>query len=152
MLTLLKTELCFLRRGLRRPTSITCFKTIMYSRYPHQIEIKWNFSVKWRAAPTNTLYQERDKNRLVGVYWSVEKKFSHWICNKIIKNDPRNTVNWIKCKQTLVTSYIYKKFLFNFYRTDLVNTKTTTPLRVGSYIALDIYPPVFTSPLGDSCI
>ena len=31
-----------------------------------------------------------------------------------------------------VTSSIYKKFLFDFYPTDLVNTKTTIPLRVGS--------------------
>ena len=35
-----------------------------------------------------------------------------------------------------------------FYPSDLVNTKTTIPLRVGE----DIYPPLFTSPSGDSCI
>ena len=35
-----------------------------------------------------------------------------------------------------------------FYPSDLVNTKTTIPLRVG----LGIYPPLFTSPLGDSFI
>ena len=35
-----------------------------------------------------------------------------------------------------------------FYPSDLVNTKTTIPLRVGGYI----YPPLFTSPSGDSCI
>ena len=29
-------------------------------------------------------------------------------------------------------SFTYKKFLFNFYPTDLVNTKTTIPLRVDS--------------------
>ena len=46
-----------------------------------------------------------------------------------------------------------------FYPSDLVNTKTTIPLRVGEeiYIYLDasrlvIYPPLFTSPSGDSCI
>ena len=33
-----------------------------------------------------------------------------------------------------------------FYPSDLINTKTTIPLRVG------IYPPLFTSPSGDSCI
>ena len=33
-----------------------------------------------------------------------------------------------------------------FYPSDLVNTKTTIPLRV------DIYPPLFTSPSGDSCV
>ena len=31
-----------------------------------------------------------------------------------------------------VMSFINKKFLFDFYPTDLVNTKTTIPLRVGS--------------------
>ena len=31
-----------------------------------------------------------------------------------------------------VTSFIHKKFLFEFYPTDLVNSKTTIPLRVGS--------------------
>ena len=47
-----------------------------------------------------------------------------------------------------------------FYPSDLVNTKTTIPLRVGEerwiYIldasCLSIYPPLFTSPSGDSCI
>ena len=48
-----------------------------------------------------------------------------------------------------------------FYPSDLVNTKTTIPLRVGEerwiYIYLDasrlgIYPPLFTFPSGDSCI
>ena len=33
-----------------------------------------------------------------------------------------------------------------FYPSDLVNTKTTIPLRVGTY------PPLFTSPSGNSCI
>ena len=42
-----------------------------------------------------------------------------------------------------------------FYPSDLVNTKTTIPLRVGEERWIhtsDIYPPLFTSPLGDSCI
>ena len=48
-----------------------------------------------------------------------------------------------------------------FYPSDLVNTKTTIPLRVGEerwiIIYLDathlgIYSPLFTSPSGDSCI
>ena len=50
-----------------------------------------------------------------------------------------------------------------FYPSDLVNTKTTIPLRVGEeryiyiYISLDvlrlgIYPSLSTSPSGDSCI
>ena len=48
-----------------------------------------------------------------------------------------------------------------FYPSDLVNTKTTIPLRVGEerwiLIYLDasrlgIYPPLFTFPSGDSCI
>ena len=46
-----------------------------------------------------------------------------------------------------------------FYPSDLVNTKTTIPLRVGeerwiytSTLRLGIHPPLFTSPSGDSCI
>ena len=47
------------------------------------------------------------------------------------------------------------------YPTDLVNTKTTIPLRVGEErwiytstpnFAFGIYPLLFTSPSGDSCI
>ena len=37
-----------------------------------------------------------------------------------------------------------------FYPSDLVNTKTTIPHRVGE--ERWIYPPLFTSPSGDSCI
>ena len=33
---------------------------------------------------------------------------------------------------SIETSFIYKKLLFDFYSADLVNTKTTIPLRVGS--------------------
>ena len=46
-----------------------------------------------------------------------------------------------------------------FYPSDLVHTKTTIPLRVGEerwiYIdasRLGVYPLLFTSPSGDSCI
>ena len=48
-----------------------------------------------------------------------------------------------------------------FYPSDLVNTKTTMPLRVGEErwiyastprVSVYIYPPLFTSPSGDSCI
>ena len=46
-----------------------------------------------------------------------------------------------------------------FYPSDLVNTKTTIPLRVGeerwiytSTLCVLIYPSLFTSPSGDSCI
>ena len=40
-----------------------------------------------------------------------------------------------------------------FYPSDFVNTKTTIPLRVGEDASrLGIYPPLFTSPSGDSCI
>ena len=40
-----------------------------------------------------------------------------------------------------------------FYSSDLVNTKTTIPLRVGEDASrLGIYPPLFTSPSGDRCI
>ena len=39
-----------------------------------------------------------------------------------------------------------------FYPSDLVNTKTTIPLRVGEERWIYIYPPLFTSPSGDSCI
>ena len=35
-----------------------------------------------------------------------------------------------------MTSFIYKKFLFDFYPTDLVNTKTTILLRVSSWRSL----------------
>ena len=37
-----------------------------------------------------------------------------------------------------------------FYPSDLVNTKTNIPFRVGE--ERWIYPPLFTSPSGDSCI
>ena len=46
-----------------------------------------------------------------------------------------------------------------FYSSDLVNTKTTIALRVGeerwmytSTLRIAVYPPLFTSPLGDICI
>ena len=47
-----------------------------------------------------------------------------------------------------------------FYPSDLVNTKTAIPLRVGeerwiytSTLRISVlYPPLFTSPSGDSCI
>ena len=46
-----------------------------------------------------------------------------------------------------------------FYPSDLVNTKTTIPLRVGEErwiytfaSRLGMYPQLFTSPLADSCI
>ena len=48
-----------------------------------------------------------------------------------------------------------------FYPSDLVNTKTTIPLRVGEErwiytsmlrVSVYVYPPLFTSPWGDSCI
>ena len=43
-----------------------------------------------------------------------------------------------------------------FYPSDLVNTKTTIPLRVGEeqwiYTRLGRYTPLFTSTSGDSCI
>jgi len=40
-----------------------------------------------------------------------------------------------------------------FYPSDLVNTKTTIPLRVSEDASgLGIYPSLFTSPSGDSCI
>ena len=47
------------------------------------------------------------------------------------------------------------------YPPDLVNTKTTIPLRVGEErwiytstfrVSVYVYPPLFTSPSGDSCI
>ena len=55
---------------------------------------------------------------------------------------------------------MYKKFLFfQFYPTDLVNSKTTIPLRVGeqhyiytSTLCILVYLPLFTSLSGDSCI
>ena len=46
-----------------------------------------------------------------------------------------------------------------FYPSDLVNTKTTIPPRVGeerwiyiSTLRVSVYPLLFTSPSGDSCI
>ena len=42
-----------------------------------------------------------------------------------------------------------------FYPSDSVNTKTTIPLRVDIYLdasRLGIYPPLFTSPSGDSTL
>ena len=38
-----------------------------------------------------------------------------------------------------------------FHPSDLVNTKTTIPLRIGEE-RLGIYPPLFTSSSGDSCM
>ena len=45
-----------------------------------------------------------------------------------------------------------------FFSSDLVNTKTTIPLRVGeerwiytSTLRVSVYPPLFNSPSGDSC-
>ena len=40
---------------------------------------------------------------------------------------------FVNCEQSSykVMFLIYKKLLFSFYPTDLVNTKTTIPLRVG---------------------
>ena len=40
------------------------------------------------------LHQERDKIWLVGVYWSEEKNFlTEFETNKIMKNDPRNSIS-----------------------------------------------------------
>ena len=56
------------------------------------------------------------------------KLFSCWICNKIIKNDPRNTVNWNVTK--LLTKWrllLTKRYLFYFYPTDWVILKQLSP-------------------------
>ena len=51
---------------------------------------RWNFSGKW-ISYTNK-YQGREKIWLVGFYWSVENNFPTEFLNKIVTNDPRNTV------------------------------------------------------------
>ena len=87
---------------------------------------RWNFSSKWSSC-TNK-YQEIDKIWLVSVYWLVEKMF--------LLNLQQNKKKWslknclLKCKQILskwITRFIYKKFLFHFYPTDLVNTRKLSP-------------------------
>ena len=45
-------------------------------------------AVNEAAAPTNT-----KKETKFGVYWSVEENFLAEFTTKIIKNDPRNTIN-----------------------------------------------------------
>ena len=89
MLTLLKTGLCFLRP--KGASEAHLYNLLQNYKYTHdtatKIEIKWNFSGKWRSCANK--YHERDKIWLVGVYWSVEKNFlMDWICNKIIKKVP----------------------------------------------------------------
>ena len=53
-------------------------------------------------------------------------------------------------------SSIYRRFLFDFYQNDLVNSKTPSPPPSpppGSFhSARYIFPPLFTSPSGNSCI
>ena len=74
---------------------------------------RWNFSGKWSSC-TNK-YQEREQIWLVGVYWSLKKNFL-----TEFGNNARNIVNW----------NVNKLELSDFYPTDLVNTKTTIPLRI----------------------
>ena len=79
-------------------------------------------------------YQERDKIWLVGRL-RVEKK----ICNKIRhkKWSPKHCQ--LQRKQTLSEAFYLQKVPFDFYPTDLVNTKTSVPLRGDIY--LDAAPP-----------
>ena len=102
---------------------------------------RWNFSGKWISCINK--YQERDK---VSVYWSVEKNFRTVFATESLKMIPEtlSIETWTKFNK--ITSSIYKRFLFYFYRKDLVNTKT--PFHSARYI----YPQLFTYPSGDSCI
>ena len=121
---------------------------------------RWNFSGKWSSCTwTNT---KKETKFSLSVFTGRYKKISHWIWIKIItKLSPKDCQ--LKRKQNLnnVTSFIYKKLLFYFDPTDLVNTKTTIPLRLGSLHSARYIPrrfasqyilPLFTSPLGDSCM
>ena len=56
---------------------------------------------RWIWSSCTNKYQERDKIWLVGVYWSEEKNvLTEFETNKIMKNDPRNSISW-NDKQTL---------------------------------------------------
>ena len=67
---------------------------------------------------------------------------------------------FVNCKQVPTVFLINKKLLFCFYPTDLVLKQLSPSGSVNSakYIPqldalrLGIYPPLFTSPSGDSCI
>ena len=52
---------------------------------------RWILAVNEAAAPANT---KKATKFGLSVFTGRKKKISYLICNKIIKNDPRNTVNW----------------------------------------------------------
>ena len=86
---------------------------------------KWSSGIQTNTRKRRTL---ACRCLLVG-----KKLFYCWICNKIIKNDPTNTVNSNVNKLLTKWRLLFtKSYFFYFYPTDLVNTKTSIPLRVGS--------------------
>ena len=93
------------------------------------------------------------KKVFVSVYWSVEKNFRTVFATESLKMIPEtlSIETWTNFNK--ITSSIYKRFLFYFYQKDLVNTKTPPPPPPGPFhSARYIYPQLFTSPSGDSCI
>ena len=99
---------------------------------------RWILAVNEEAVPTRKRQRKR-QNLACRCSLVARKKFSYWICHKIIKSDPRNTDNW-NDKQTLSDVFYLQKVPFLFYQTDLVefNTRTTFPPQ-GWFTALDIY-------------
>ena len=94
---------------------------------------RWDFSGKWSSC-TNK-HQERDKIwcLLVG-----RGKFSRWVCNKIIKNDPRNTINWNVNKLSQRDVFYFQKVYFWFLSNWLGNYWNNYPPQ-GRFVVLDIY-------------
>ena len=112
------------------------------------------------ASRFNTFFfqqHESDKLWLVGVYWQVENYFRTEFATKSSKCTYEM---FLSCKQSSyqVMFLIEKSYFFHFYPPDLVNSKTTIPLRVGEQCW------IYTSTLrvshstaihfssGDSCI
>ena len=86
------------------------------------------------------------------------KKFSYWLCNKIIEKwSPKH---FQLQRKKILTKWRLLFTIFYFHPTDLVNTKRTIPPQ-GRFIALEIYLDASrlgiyhhysTCPLEDSCI
>ena len=81
---------------------------------------------------TQQIPRERQNLACRAVYRSVEKTFSLNLQQNHKKQSPKD---WqLKREKTLTKRHLLstKNSCFDFYPTDLVNTKTTIPLRVGS--------------------
>ena len=92
--------------------------------------------------------------------WLVGRKwFSCWICDKIVKMHLKKSPKCLYIVNKVPTKWRFwfpNVTFFQFYPTDLVNTKTTIPS--GSVNSARYLPrrfasrSMFTSPSGDSCI